>query len=651
MMNAILNVLHPTFEALSAHADAKGADAAESRTGRHVARCEACRQTVSDIRQIGDQARAIVVGDAPADLWERIDSRRSARGAYPVTMLGTTAEREMTGAAVESTDDVLPGTVSQFRSRGFRALALVATAAAIVVALTLPAKRSLEASGVSRFTFSPGRAIPGRSVTVRYRPNGGLKDARQLVLAGRYLHAGHSEIPTPWSSENDLMLVDSLAVLTPTESGIFEGKLLLPTDFQAVRLAVVDPANGKDDTDGYFLWGILGASASGAPSLAAMLTALAGPSNLWMNGNRMPDHFSEGVVDSMTKYFPSHPAGWAAKQDYGVRKGVFDYFAFFQTAERKYAQLYEKLMPQAHLDADRIAHMIVFSNRIEEPRLAAEWTRRLYKEHPQDPRLFLTLGDMLHSIELRTPPHYQDSLRPWIPALLGTYRNDEYSLPWNSEGTSIIRLYGDDAQKAAFERMALAKGVAPERVRGLTGRWTKEQADSAARQVTPSDERKWRETVARGCRRPVGKYPLFGDFRAWTAACLNWQADAMTGLSRIYLLRGDGRSAIALADSALALERQADGCGGNWWKSGASLASARARAAVGDTEGAMKAIALKFGTQKGLADSLSIAVLGSRADGRRMKSLVDSLTPIVSACHKEREARRTAELRIWKARM
>ena len=73
-MSGLTTGFHPSFDALSAHADRNDVEAARTRVARHVARCDQCRAEVRDIRALGEAARAMSVPAAPGWLKARIES-------------------------------------------------------------------------------------------------------------------------------------------------------------------------------------------------------------------------------------------------------------------------------------------------------------------------------------------------------------------------------------------------------------------------------------------------------------------------------------------------------------------------------------------------------------------------------------------------
>src|SRR5258707_109060 len=74
-MSIMTTGFHPSFDALSAYADQSDLDAARTRAGRHIVRCERCSATVAEIRAMGDAARGVELPGAPEGLWARIEKQ------------------------------------------------------------------------------------------------------------------------------------------------------------------------------------------------------------------------------------------------------------------------------------------------------------------------------------------------------------------------------------------------------------------------------------------------------------------------------------------------------------------------------------------------------------------------------------------------
>ena len=143
-------------------------------------------------------------------------------------------------------------------------------------------------------------------------------------------------------------------------------RVALPRNFLALGLTVLDLEQDEYDADGARAWIVIGGTATRQPSYAAFVAARdIGP--VWFGGaSRFRPRQSVDVADSLKRYFPSHPAGWAYAPASSSSSAGLDMFRFFKSGERKYASLYERLWPAKGLDAERLHHMAMFANAIQE---------------------------------------------------------------------------------------------------------------------------------------------------------------------------------------------------------------------------------------------------------------------------------------------
>ncbi|NUO95697.1 MAG: hypothetical protein HOQ14_14530 [Gemmatimonadaceae bacterium] len=554
-MTGIDSMLHPTFEALSAHADAAHDVASASRVGRHVARCERCRAEVAEIRALGEAARAVEVSGPPTDLWSRIE--RAAAGPRPasarVVSMGTVADGPMPMAR---------------RHRGLAAAALVIGAALAAVALW-PQPASLQAAGPSRLSFTPARPIPGGVVTVRYVPPTSMSDASRLVLLGRFARPA-GQYPPPVGGRVVAELADSLGELVRSTDGAYAGTIRLPANFLAVSLAVREPRADRLDLDGFAPWLVIGGTPAGGPSLRSLLAAIDTRALPFGPGPSLRTRQPVDVADSLKRYFPRHPAGWAYTRSYGLARGRFDFLRFFETAERRYASLDHTLWPQPALDADQLHAMVVFARRIDEPTEMLRWAGRFAKEHPEDPRALTALVDAVHEIELRPVPALSDSVRRWLPAIDSAYRRTPLPNVAYTDARRLAVLYGDSATAARWRVRALENGV-------VDNIWLMARpAPGDAGAVVVAELRR---RATSPCELPAGRFPLASSVGRWRSHCELYRGIAFSFLSSAALDDGRPRQALAEADSALATMR----LGGHCVSPRGYLAHALASLAVGDT--------------------------------------------------------------------
>jgi hypothetical protein len=619
-MKGLRTGLHPTFEALSAHADASGEVSTSTRAARHVAQCAHCRAQVAEIRALGEAARGMAVAHAPADLWSRIETaaRTTPPGSGRVHLPSASVERP-TGA-----------------SRRHRALAGVVamTVVAIAAVALWPRPSSLQAAGPSRLTFSPARPVPGGAVKVRYLAPPGAPAPSRLVLVGRFARpAGHNP-QRLWGRSVD-ELADSLAELVRAGDGAFVATVRLPADFLALSLAVHDPAADRLDLDGAAPWMVIGGAAAGGPSLPSLLAAHDTRSGLFNLAARNVPRQAVDIADSLKRYFPRHPAGWAFTHSYGVSRGRFDYLRFFEGAERKYASLFDALWPQPTLDAERLHDMVVFARNIDEGSEVLRWSGRLAKEHPEDPRALSDLAGGLHELELAGSPLAGDSIRRWLPMLDMAYRRAPVPNTGYFDGRRLAERHGDSATRALW--------IARDAENGHVGNvWL--TAQRAARGGGDSALAEVRRRAEGRCTLPAGRLPLAASVGEWRARCEFYRGIAYGFLSSLTLQIGQPRQALVEADSAIVAVRRGELC--TW--PGGDLAHARAALALGDTamaESDFIAAAARYPGGPAQALDTAQARLGTRFDRAAATVRLESARQAVQACEAEVRPRRQARER------
>lgn len=624
MMKGLLNGLHPSFEALSALADRDANAARTGYVGRHVAECAQCQADVTDIRNLGDSARALDCGGPPDDLWNRIVESGTPNAALePAVIMSEPASRK--------------------RSRRVGLLALLAAAAAIVAVMGWPSGRSLQATGLSRLTFSPGRPRPGSELSVRYIPSPFFKGAPRLILVGKPLR-GTSVDPAFAFGRADPGLGDSLATLRLARDGSYEARFRLPADFQALELSVTDSAGSRTDVDGLQLWRVIGGRPDGGPSLPAFLAAGPWEQMADCNGCRLGGATQTvNVADSLRRYFPDHPAGWAFSRDYTRKKGIFSFLGYFQSAERRYAILNDRLTLEPVLDAEHLADMAAFARNIEEPEEAFAWTKRLVREHPDDPRSMPMLAEALHELEVRQPAHFADSIRQWLPLLDSLYRRRAQTGENFAEELKLADRYGDSATRSMWGRRLYDYSDFPY----YSAQWS---VEAMLREAPPGMFQKMREGAEAYCaERPAGRFPMIGTAAGRLVSCNQHRARLLHTLSSVALFRGEARSALVLADSAERLRGTWTQCTGG--RFGPSRIIGWARLALRDTVGAERAFVQAYGVAQTAAGVDSVRrALGKQFDEVRWKARADSASRLFRACVAGEEQARGAARRAGRWR-
>ncbi len=592
MMNVLLDRLHPSFEALSAHSDLSDVGRASSRIARHVARCEQCAAVVAEIRALGDAAREEVLGAPPPELWSHIEAAAEDGTRLPPQPLSDRTRR--------------------LRFSISRSGVLLAAAAALLVLLAWPGDRRLQASGTSRLTFSPSRPVPGGTLIVRYRPLSSLKAQPRLVLVGRTLTSPQE---VQWMQR----LGDSVASLEPRADGMFEARVRLPESFTGMSVSVSDSVGNEIDADGYTPWLVLSGTRDGKASLTSLLAALPVSSYAYGPDDARNPKQGASVSDSLRRYFPDYPAGWINSRSDKSASAIERLIAYFQTAERRYQRFYEALWPRKNLDAERMHEMVMFANAISEPDEVNRWARRLALEHPEDPRALDDLVIALHQVELKEPPALADSMRAWLPVMERVYDRGPHRVADGYAVRQFATRYGDSATVARWGKRTLDT---------FLRYWDSTYVTSPSLRVAA--ERQWLEALRTPCALPRGKFPMSNVFGSWLRICERDRSFGFTFLARARLLDGDPRSAREFSDSALAT-RPGQACG-RWYA--AYLAATRADLALADTQTAFGHLATVAGfwpDRRVIRDSARV-LLGARFHQSEFDLAADSARRVYIVC-------------------
>jgi hypothetical protein len=621
-MSGIRTRWHPSFDALSSHADSSTDAASSTRIGRHVSSCPECGNQVAEIHALGHAARAMTVAGAPPDLWARIEAAASASA----------------GSVTRPQVHLAPADLSPPLSRRHRALALGATMLLTMLAIVAlwPRPASLQAAGPSRLTFSPARPVPGGELRVRYQPLAADPKVERLVLVGRFARpAGLNPSRSGYRGRAHDQLADSLGELVPTADGSYVGRIRLPADFLAVSLTVLDPRRDGLDIDGAAPWMVIGGAPDGTPSLASYLAAQDTRTAWLYNGWRSLPRQGVDVADSLKRYFPAHPAGWAFTQSYGMSRGRFDLLRFFESAERKYAAMNDALWPQPSLDAERLHDMVAFARTIDEPWEAVRWAGRLAAQHPEDSRALADLAVSLHEIELRPTPAVGDSIRRWLPVLDQAYRRGPVPNAGYVDALHLAVRYGDSSTRALWTGRETAN-VAIANVWAMTARLAVDSADQARSQL--------RRHAEDACTLPPGRLPLASSVDEWRIRCELDRAISYSFLSSLTLRTGLARQALTEADSATVAMRRAEICA----LPHAHRAHALAALALGDTATALSDFVLAAaGYPSGVSRELESAEarLGGRFDRNAVAARLEEARRTIETCNAELRPRRQARAR------
>lgn len=546
-MTSLLNGFHPSFDALSAHADRLDMSAARTRVGRHVSRCSACAQTVTEIRALGESARQVELPGAPSGLWERIEA--GVRGAdreisRPVSFADRNeAEDARSPRSTRSEAGVRGSGVRGSSARLGLGLLIAAGTALVAVLLVSGTKQDLGAAPPRRLTLDRLYVIPGAAIRMRYRPAPSLADQQTVTVWARYTRHKAGEDHTP-SYEDGLTRA---GVLRRSSAQQFVGAVTFPTDARVAQYAIGDslgfvidrvpvPASAPrmawrgGPGSSAVLATVLAADASGRPTFDALVTFL---------GEMRPSAKDDDVANAVTqlaKLYPDRPETWILTYPSRHRGVVGDIVKLFESRERAYDGWDDRLKARRMLSLETELLMASIAADLEDTARADFWVERLVREHGSSP----AVPDLWIS-------RYRDATRDSIPAILAAFEPI-----WQAAGG--VSVQGRSRALALAERSGDAE---------LQRRWRTREAEVNPYWVIGAYSDAWlsdsttRVELGRLIREQLGKEmrdtlaaPTLGNTARWvTNLRLSRRQLLRTRLAAIQLLDGDVRGARAVLDS------------------------------------------------------------------------------------------------------
>jgi hypothetical protein len=375
-MKGLRDRFHPTFEALSAYADEREADAARTRVGRHVERCAACRDTVGEIRALGDAARASELPGAPATLWAGI--ARAAR-AVPVERPAGVATF-VEGAPSSGASDTNAGAAP--RARGTGATPWIAGGALVAAVVLLGvlangSRRNLRAAAPARLTVEREYAVPGARVAMTYRPAPTLAHLDAVTVWAWY-SSGPGAVGA-WPFADSLKRAGTLRRVSPQE---FAGSITFPAGTQVASYVVGDSLGNvldRANSAPRFQASVLAADSAGHPTFDALVTFLGGLQR------RVDAGAMSRAGEQLERNYPSEPETWLLTYSVKRRGLVGDFVKLFESDERVYERWHDKLKARPGLSVTTEATMAQMGSDLIDSARAVFWTERLIKEHPMYP--------------------------------------------------------------------------------------------------------------------------------------------------------------------------------------------------------------------------------------------------------------------------
>jgi hypothetical protein len=577
--------MHPSDEALSRLADQSEIERMRSRAGRHVARCERCRTEIAAIGTLGEAARAMAEPEPPTALRERIASdRRSGKGSAPTPPL-------------TPVDEPRAATRKHWSTR--KRTAIAAAAAVVVAAVLLPPlwrRHVLSAAGPGTATMYPRYPRPGATVGIRFVPSPGWTGGDTLWVSGSI------DLPGSPASGHRVASVAAATVLLRERDGSYRGRLVLPDDALSGVVSIMSASGPTGSPRWADRLVILTADSAGErPSLDALESAVYNDRYFMRPGV---------LADAFARWAPGHPMRWVADESRGRRAG-FDWLTFFDSEERRFARLTEQLDARRDVRPAELAGMARLAYRIEEPGIAAQWTERLLREHPDDPWALDLRVSEIHQMELRGAP--VDSITALVPSLDSLYPTSRIGNQLVYQIALIMSRYADSTtQRRWLLRSARAGRYFPGELLGRATLFADPQLrDSAAAFA--------RELLASAAR-PL---PWNGP-RGMPNPRLD-RSRAYATLASVALARHEYRAALALSDSA----RISDCI----WPGPDTRALALL--ALGDTAAAIPYLAAYGKAPWALSADSVRRLLGPRFNPQQWQAAVDSVERVRLSCRRQ----------------
>lgn len=567
----MLPFTHPRGATLLHFAHGEAAAGERRAVAGHLERCARCRAEVAGMRAMRAAARDLPAPAMRQQNAARVLARRAAgdRVILPDVGVRTAARR---GAEIG-------------------ARRLIGAAAALLIAMVgwmmLSGSPSLEAGtmdGDLRFSTTTPR--PGDRIEASYRPSARLAQGEHVVLRGIALRPGEMQTHDRYRT---------LATLERDGDGMFRGSFVFPDSAVYIEAAVEDTAASQVDDNGGSLWTLLAHDAAGTPLLEAMELRLF----------RLEPWHAELLLETareMTRVHPNGVTGWRMRLSY--EKAVVGPAAVDSLKARyvpELRRLHQVHSSRADVPAGAMANLLFFSDELEQPEIHEYWRARALREHPGEPsivqqRVFWLFGERLPRRALleRMDALHAESERAPIQLLFDGFRSAT-----NEGDRALISRWGERlASEMPSYRSAVALGFA--RTPGLEERGLEMLREALADLATANDAtRRLTETRAERARRDAKLSQTF-----------------LVSHGRALTVTGQTHAAL---DTLAVAERLG-------WSTTAFRAVGDARLTVGDTAGALPALAKVFAdpvTPAATRDSL-VARLGAAAAGAAWRTLVDS---------------------------
>ena len=372
-MTRLTGGFHPGFDELSAYADRPDTEAARTKVGRHLVRCDVCRATVGEIRALGIAARASELPAAPAGLWARIEQRVEQGDLAAVA---ASARRETVVPLKATRDDDAPASPPTKGKKSWErraALSIGAILLATSAVFVADSWRPLAAATPQRLTLDKEYVVPGGTVSAHYRPIAALAALPTVTVWAYYPH------PSDETGSFDQGLVRA-GVLRRISAQDYAGTLIFPRSAKVAFFIVGDSLGRVMDRSrtrapGSFA-GVIASDSRGRPRFDALVTLLA-------ESRAMAEPtMLQRSAKAMTRFYPTRPETWILTYPIAHQSVISDIVKRFESRERVYYGWHAQLEHRAGLSAETEILMANVGRDLMDTARADFWMDRLIKNHP-----------------------------------------------------------------------------------------------------------------------------------------------------------------------------------------------------------------------------------------------------------------------------
>ena len=359
--------IHPRNATLNRYADRTLGPRTIRRVGAHLIGCLRCRETVDQINDLGERARAAAAPVTSPDMLDRIHARRSAGERVILPVPDLTQERS----------------VSPWR--------FVAAAGFIVIAGTtalLLSRSATAATGDGELSFLPAHPQAGTTIDATYRPSERFATDTVLMLRARFVSSPRG---VPPGFEKVLPSVARFPMRRAAD-GAFHIRLALPVNATYSAFAIEDASATRLDAHHGQHWELLAYDAGGHPGYDALLAATRERGG-W-------DARHEAARMFVAQY-PDSIQAWATLTFTGsVVHGASD-SAAAATNREALERLDSSARRSDHRSPETAAQLYGFARTLHDTARTAYWRERVLRDAPRSATAAQIRG--VHAIERLRP--------------------------------------------------------------------------------------------------------------------------------------------------------------------------------------------------------------------------------------------------------